>query len=87
MEEKIIEELQKTYEEFLNIEIEYIKTRTYKFYISLNVEDREKSKIKAIEFDFIINTENTIDANINQLKYKINKAIVRLCMKRGEING
>lgn len=85
MEEQIIEELQKTYEEFLHIEIEYIKIRTYKFYISLNViEYKEKSKIKAIEFDFVINNENTIDANINQLKYKINKAIVRLCMKRGE---
>ena len=85
MEETIIEELQNTYEDFLHIEIEYITIRTYKIYVSINfTEFKNDDKIRAVEFTFIWDKNGTIESNINQLKYKINKSIVRLCLKRGE---
>ena len=52
MEEIIKEELEKYYE-FLSIDVEYIKIRTYNIYVSISLTDyKNKDIIKAVQFVF-----------------------------------
>lgn len=85
MEETIKEELEKYYE-FLNIEVEYIKIRTYNIYVSISLTDyKNEDIIKAVQFEFTWDIRGTKESNLNQLKYKINKAIIKFFIKeRGE---
>lgn len=85
MVEEIIDELEKYYE-FLNIEVEYIKIRTYNIYVSISLTDyKNEDIIKAVQFEFTWDIRGTKESNLNQLKYKINKAIIKFFIKeRGE---
>ena len=85
MEEIIKEELEKYYE-FLNIDVEYIKIRTYNIYVSISLTDyKNEDIIKAVQFEFTWDIRGTNESNLNQLKYKINKAIIKFFIKeRGE---
>ena len=84
MTEEIKDELENTYE-FLIFEIEYIELKTYKIYVSISLTDyKNNDKIKAIEFNFKWDDRGTKESNLNQLKYKINKAILKFFMKEGE---
>ena len=84
MEETIIDELEKYYE-FLNIEVEYITIRTYNIYVSISLTDYKNTDIiKTVQFEFYWNKNGTTESNINQLKYKINKAIIKFFIKERE---
>lgn len=85
MEETIKDELKKYYE-FLNIDVEYIKIRTYNIYVSISLTDyKNEDIIKAVQFEFTWDIRGTKESNLNQLKYKINKAIIKFFIKeRGE---
>ena len=85
MVEEIIDELEKYYE-FLNIDVEYIKIRTYNIYVSISLTDyKNEDIIKAVQFEFTWDIRGTKESNLNQLKYKINKAIIKFFIKeRGE---
>lgn len=85
MEETIKDELEKYYE-FLNIDVEYIKIRTYNIYVSISLTDyKNEDIIKAVQFEFTWDIRGTKESNLNQLKYKINKAIIKFFIKeRGE---
>lgn len=85
MEEIIKEELEKYYE-FLSIDVEYIKIRTYNIYVSISLTDyKNEDIIKAVQFEFTWDIRGTKESNLNQLKYKINKAIIKFFIKeRGE---
>ena len=83
MTEEIKDELENTYE-FLIFEIEYIEIKTYKIYVSISLTDyKNNDKIKAIEFNFKWDDRGTKESNLHQLKYKINKAILKFFMKEG----
>lgn len=83
MEEIIKEELEKYYE-FLSIEVEYIKIRTYNIYVSISLTDyKNKDIIKAVQFKFTWDIKGTNESNLNQLKYKINKAIIKFFIRNG----
>ena len=85
MEEIIKDELEKYYE-FLSIDVEYIKIRTYNIYVSISLTDyKNEDIIKAVQFEFTWDIRGTKESNLNQLKYKINKAIIKFFIKeRGE---
>ena len=81
MTEIIKDELEKYYE-FLNFEIEYIKIRTYNIYVSISLTDYKNNDIvKAVQFEFGWDVRHTTESNLNQLKYKINKAIIKFFIK------
>jgi hypothetical protein len=81
MEETIKDELEKYYE-FLNIEVEYITIRTYNIYVSISLTDYKNTDIiKSVQFEFIWNKNGTNESNLNQLKYKINKAIIKFFIR------
>lgn len=83
MEEIIKDELEKYYE-FLNIEVEYIKIRTYNIYVSISLTDyKNEDIIKAVQFEFTWDIRGTKESNLNQLKYKINKAIIKFFIRNG----
>lgn len=83
MEEIIKEELEKYYE-FLNIDVEYIKIRTYNIYVSISLTDyKNEDIIKAVQFEFTWDIRGTNESNLNQLKYKINKAIIKFFIRNG----
>lgn len=83
MEETIKDELEKYYE-FLNIEVEYIKIRTYNIYVSISLTDyKNEDIIKAVQFEFTWDIRGTKESNLNQLKYKINKAIIKFFIRNG----
>lgn len=85
MVEEIKDELEKYYE-FLSIDVEYIKIRTYNIYVSISLTDyKNEDIIKAVQFEFTWDIRGTKESNLNQLKYKINKAIIKFFIKeRGE---
>ena len=70
----------------LNIDVEYIKIRTYNIYVSISLTDyKNEDIIKAVQFEFTWDIKGTNESNLNQLKYKINKAIIKFFIKeRGE---
>lgn len=81
MIEKIEEELKKYYE-FLTIEVEYDEFQTYKIYISVNLSDYIESEVvKGVEFEYKWIGNLTITSNIEQMKYKIEKAIIKFFRK------
>lgn len=81
MIEKIKEELKKYYD-FLTIEVEYVEFQTYKIYISVNLLDYIKSEVvKGVEFKYKWVGNLTISSNIEQIKYKIEKAIIKFFRK------
>ena len=81
MSEKIEEELKKYYE-FLTIEVEYVEFQTYKIYISVNLSDYIESEVvKGVEFEYKWIGNLTITSNIEQMKYKIEKAIIKFFRK------
>lgn len=83
MEEIIKDELEKYYE-FLNIDVEYIKIRTYNIYVSISLTDyKNEDIIKAVQFEFTWDIRGTKESNLNQLKYKINKAIIKFFIRNG----
>lgn len=83
MEEIIRDELQNYYE-FLSIDVEYIKLRTYNIYVSISLTDyKNVDIIKSVQFEFTWDIRGTNESNLNQLKYKINKAILKFFMKEG----
>jgi len=83
MEETIKDELEKYYE-FLNIDVEYIKIRTYNIYVSISLtEYKNEDIIKAVQFEFTWDIRGTKESNLNQLKYKINKAIIKFFIRNG----
>lgn len=84
MIEEIKDELQNYYE-FLSIDVEYIKLRTYNIYVSVSLTDYKNADIiKSVQFEFEWNIRGTTESNLNQLKYKINKAIIKFFIK--EVN-
>ena len=81
MIKKIEEELKKYYE-FLTIEVEYVEFQTYKIYISVNLSDYIESEVvKGVEFEYKWIGNLTITSNIEQMKYKIEKAIIKFFRK------
>lgn len=81
MVEEIIDELENTYD-FLTIEVEYVTIRTYKIYVACKVVDfKDKEYTKAIEFNFSWDIKGTNESNFNQLKYKIDRAILKFFKK------
>lgn len=81
MIEKIEEELKKYYD-FLTIEVEYVEFQTYKIYISVNLSDYIESEVvKGVEFKYKWVGNLTISSNIEQIKYKIEKAIIKFFRK------
>lgn len=81
MIEKIEEELKKYYD-FLTIEVEYVEFQTYKIYISVNLLDYIESEVvKGVEFKYKWVGNLTISSNIEQIKYKIEKAIIKFFRK------
>lgn len=81
MSEKIEEELKKYYD-FLTIEVEYVEFQTYKIYISVNLLDYIESEVvKGVEFKYKWVGNLTISSNIEQIKYKIEKAIIKFFRK------
>ena len=81
MIEKIEEELKKYYD-FLTIEVEYVEFQTYKIYISVNLSDYIESEVvKGVEFEYKWIGNLTINSNIEQMKYKIEKAIIKFFRK------
>ena len=81
MIEKIEEELKKYYD-FLTIEVEYVEFQTYKIYISVNLLDYIESEVvKGVEFEYKWIGNLTITSNIEQMKYKIEKAIIKFFRK------
>lgn len=81
MIEKIEEELKKYYD-FLTIEVEYVEFQTYKIYISVNLLDYiETEVVKGVEFKYKWVGNLTISSNIEQIKYKIEKAIIKFFRK------
>ena len=80
-----IEETLREYYEFLTIEVEYVKIRTYKIFISAKLADfRDSEVIKGVEFDYFWNPYWTTDANIEQIKYDIEKAIIKFFRKENK---
>lgn len=83
MEEIIRDELQNYYE-FLSIDVEYIKLRTYNIYVSISLTDYKNADIiKSVQFEFTWDIRGTNESNLNQLKYKINKAIIKFFIRNG----
>ena len=83
MEEIIRDELQNYYE-FLSIDVEYIKFRTYNIYVSISLTDyKNVDIIKSVQFEFTWDIRGTNESNLNQLKYKINKAIIKFFIRNG----
>lgn len=83
MEEIIRDELQDYYE-FLSIDVEYIKLRTYNIYVSISLTDYKNADIiKSVQFEFTWDIRGTNESNLNQLKYKINKAIIKFFIRNG----
>ena len=81
MPEKIEEELKKYYD-FLTIEVEYVEFQTYKIYISVNLLDYIESEVvKGVEFKYKWVGNLTISSNIEQIKYKKEKAIIKFFRK------
>ena len=81
MIEKIEEELKKYYD-FLTIEVEYVEFQKYKIYISVNLLDYIESEVvKGVEFKYKWVGNLTISSNIEQIKYKIEKAIIKFFRK------
>lgn len=77
-----IEEKLKEYYEFLTIEVEYAKIKTYKIFISVTLMDyRDSEVIKGIEFYYKWEDYLTFTANIEQMRYKIEKAIIKFFRK------
>lgn len=77
MEEEIEEELKKEYE-FLQFDIKYIKIKTYRIVIDLNIIDKKVNKIIRTSFDYIWSNHSTFDANISSIKYYVNKSITKM---------
>ena len=81
----MVEEIQdKLYEEyeFLTIEVEYVKIKTYKIYISCQVIDfRDSEKIKDVEFFHYWQDNLTFTSNIEIIKHHIDNALIRFFKK------
>lgn len=77
-----IEEKLKEYYEFLTIEVDYVKIKTYKIYISVKLTDfRDSEVIKGVEFYYKWKDHLTFTANIEQMRYNIEKAIIKFFRK------
>lgn len=77
-----IEEKLKEYYEFLTIEVEYAKIKTYKIFISVTLMDyRNSDVIKGVEFYYNWEDHLTFTANIEQMRYNIEKAIIKFFRK------
>lgn len=77
-----IEEKLKEYYEFLTIEVEYAKIKTYKIFISITLTDyRNSDVIKGVEFYYNWEDHLTFTANIEQMRYNIEKAIIKFFRK------
>ena len=84
MVEEIEEKLQEYYE-FLTIEVDYVKIKTYKIYISVKLTDfRDSEVIKGVEFEQTWEDNLTFSANIEQLRYHIEKAIIKFFRKENK---
>ena len=80
-----IEEKLKEYYEFLTIEVEYAKFKTYKIFISVILADYRNSEVKkGVEFYYKWIDHLTFTANIEQMRYKIEKAIIKFFRKEDE---
>ena len=81
----VIKKELETYYNYLQIEIEHIDVQKYNFYIGIPLTDfKNKDIIKSIQFEFNWDIKGSETSNLNQLKYKINKSIVKIFMKEGE---
>ena len=77
-----IEDKLKEYYEYLTIEVEYFKFKTYKIYISCNLKNfDELEKIKGVEFYHYWQDKLTFSSNIEIIKHHIDNAILRFFRK------
>lgn len=77
-----IEEKLKEYYDFLSIEVEHDKIKTYKIFISVILADYRNSDVKKrVEFYYNWEDHLTFTANIEQIKYDIEKAIIKIFRK------
>lgn len=76
MVEEIEDKLKEIYE-FLTIEVECVKIKTYKIYISCQVIDfRDSQKIKGVEFLYNWQDNLTFESNIEIIKQHIDNALI-----------
>jgi len=81
MDEIILEKLKDEFE-YLTIEVEYYKIKTYKIYISCNLKEFDKTDtIKGVEFYHQWQDHLTTSSNIEIIKHQIEKAIIRFFRK------
>jgi len=81
MDIEIEEKLKENYD-YLTIEVEYYKIKTYKIYISCNLKAFDNtSKIKGIEFYHYWQDNLTFTSNIEIIKHQIDKAIIEFFRK------
>lgn len=80
MDDKIMEELEKYYNN-LTIKVEYIKIKTYKIFITINILNNRK--VKNIEFCIVYKWDDlmTTIVNIEQIKYYIDKNLIKVFYK------
>ena len=84
MADKIKEELEKYYNN-LTIEVEYIKIKTYKIIINTNILNNRN--VKNITFYIIYKWDDkmTTSANIEQIKYQIDKNLKKAGIDLGKL--
>lgn len=85
MDDKIKEELEKYYNN-LTIEVEYIKIKTYKIFITTNILNNRKVKNILFCIIYAWDDKMTTSANIEQIKYYIDKKKFNKRISYGDIN-
>lgn len=77
MQEQIEEFLENEFE-FIKFEIKYIKPRLYNIKCELLINDKGINKLLRTDFDYQFSTHSTIEANLGQIRFYVNKAIKKM---------
>lgn len=75
MEEEIQEKLEDVYN--LNIDVKFVDFRLYNIYVKIDNE-------RQISFDFLYDGHNTLEANLTNIKLKIDNELINLFKKEGK---
>lgn len=80
MEDEIKEYLENEFE-FVKFDIKYKSIKLYTIKVELLIYDHEQYKFIGTDFDYKWETQSTNNANLGQIKYYVNKSIIKMFKK------
>lgn len=80
MEDDIKEYLENEFE-FVKFDIKYKSIKLYTIIVELLINDNGQNKLIRTEFDYKWETHSTNNANLGQVKYYVNKSILKMFKK------